>query len=246
MLALYPDLESLSRAAAEMIFSRAARSVEESGRFALALTGGDTPRRTYELLAGPPFRGDLPWRGVHVFWGDERCVPLGDARSNALMARRTLLNRVPIPEENIHAMTCSATRDPDAAAARYEEDLVEAFAGPPRLDLMLLGLGENGHVASIFPGAQAVSEHERWVVGVTDRAALAATGGVARVTLTPRAINHARRVVFLVSGARKARALRQLLEGPRDPLHCPAQLVQPLEGLEVLADEQAGSLLSLS
>ena len=224
MIEVYPDLESLSRAAAALLVEQANLAVAVRGRFSVALAGGATPRRTYELLAAPPLKDQAPWDRVHVFWGDERCVPLTDPRSNARLAQAAWLDRVPIPAAQIHPMNCAS--DPAAAAREYEVELREFFAGqPPILDLVLLGLGEDGHTASLFPGTPVLAESERWVAAVA-----AAEQDLPRVTLTPPLINQAAMVVFLVAGSAKAGVLWDVLHGPRDPGRLPAQLIQPHEG----------------
>jgi 6-phosphogluconolactonase len=216
-------------AAAELWVAAAASAIGGSGRFAVALSGGSTPERLYRLLATEPYVSGLDWSRVHAFQGDERCVPPDDPASNYRMARDALLARVPIPAENVHRIR--GEDEPDAAAAAYERDLREAFAtpdGPPRLspgsrfDLVLLGMGEDGHTASLFPGSAALREPTRWV-----RAIRHADGSPARVTLTPVVINSAAEVVFLVSGRAKAATLRRVREGPFQPDVLPAQIVAP-------------------
>ena len=166
MIEVYPDLESLSRAAAALLVKQANLAVAARGRFSVALSGGATPRRTYELLAAPPWVDQAPWDRVHVFWGDERCVPLDDPRSNARLAKEAWLDHVPIPADQIHPLDCAD--DPAAAAGQYEAQLREFFAGkPPILDLVLLGLGDNGHTASLFPGTTVLAERERWAAAVS-------------------------------------------------------------------------------
>jgi 6-phosphogluconolactonase len=238
MIRVYADLEALSRAAATLVVGQANQAVAARGRFSVALAGGGTPRRTYELLAAPPLVDQGPWDRVHVFWGDERCVPPDDPRSNARMARQAWLDHVPIPAGQIHPMDCAG--DPDAAARDYEAGLREFFAGAaPRLDLVLLGLGDNGHTASLFPGTPVLAEHERWAAAV-----YVAAGGLYRVTLTAPLINQAAQVVFLVAGRAKAEILRDVLQGPRDPARLPAQLIQPQNGeLLWLADREAAALV---
>jgi 6-phosphogluconolactonase len=238
MIRVYADLESLSRAAADLIAAQANLAVAARGRFSLALSGGSTPRRAYELLAAPPFKDQAPWDRMHVFWGDERCVPPDDPRSNARMAREAWLDHVPIPAGQIHPIDCA--RDPDAAARDYEAGLRKFFAGAaPRLDLVLLGLGDNGHTASLFPGTPVLQEQERWAAAV-----YVAAGDLYRVTLTAPLINQAAHVVFLVAGGAKAAVLRDVLHGPRDPARLPAQLIRPDGGeLLWLADREAAALL---
>jgi hypothetical protein len=153
LIRVYPDLESLSRAAAELFVREAQAARSARGRFSVALSGGGTPGRTYELLAAAPYREEVDWAGVHVFWGDERCVPWDDPRSNARAAYQAFLSRVPLPGDQLHPLDC--TGNPEAAARRYEALLREFFGGgPPRLDLVFMGLGENGHTASLFPAPQ--------------------------------------------------------------------------------------------
>jgi len=241
MIRIYPDFESLSRGAAELFVQLAATSVEARGQFSVALAGGNTPRRTYELLAQDPFRDQVPWDKAHVFWGDERCVPADDPRSNARMAQQALLEHVPVPSSGVHPIECAEL--PLEAARRYES-LVRAFfaGGPPRLDIVLLGLGENGHTASLFPFTPALGEQERWISEVQ-----AAGQNIHRITMTAPMLNQARAAVFIVSSASKARVLKEVLEGPRDPLRLPAQLIEPgLHGGELywLVDRPAASLLA--
>jgi 6-phosphogluconolactonase len=228
-----PDLEAVSQAAAQ----RFARLAQTHSPFSVALAGGGTPHRLYELLAAPPFREQIPWERVHAFWGDERCVPPDEPGSNYHVARETLLDHVPLPPDNIHRVR--GELDPERAARAYAGELREFFGAPwPAFDLVLLGMGDDGHTASLFPGADALHEKTWPVVGVSaqyqDRPAR-------RVTLTPPAINAARQVMFLVVGASKAETLRAVLEGPFQPQVLPAQIVQPTDGhLAWLVDGAAG------
>ncbi len=233
MLQIYPDQESLSQAAAGLFVRLATNCVQARGRFSVVLSGGATPRRTYELLAQPPFRDRVTWSRIHVFWGDERCVPLDDPRSNAGMAREALLKRVPIPQVQIHPMLCGPS--PEAAALAYEEALRSWFAGPPRFDLIFLGLGVDGHTASLFPGEARLLEGERWVAAVHPPGR-----DLPRITLTPVIINQAEVVAFLVAGADKAAILKETLQGPGEPRRLPAQLIKPLTGeIYWLVDQSA-------
>lgn len=239
MIEIYPDLETLSAAAAQLFAEQAERAVEAQGRFSVALSGGSTPRPAYELLAQPPFRDRVPWAKVHVFWGDERCVPVDDPRSNYRLARLALLDHIPIPNGQIHPILCS--QQPREAAERYETLLRTSFTSqPPRLDLVFLGLGENGHTASLFPGTPVLEEQQRWVADVE-----VPGQDVSRVTLTALVLNRAAVVAFLVAGAAKAAVLRDVLEGPRDPSRLPAQLIRPTGGeLRWLVDRAAASVVS--
>lgn len=239
MMSVFHDLEELSRGAAEFIVKQAEAALKSRGRLVLALAGGHTPEGTYELLAKQPFRSQIDWFRVHVFWGDERCVPPDDRRSNAGMARGLLLDHVPVPPRQIYPMICGES--PREDARRYEAQLRRFFSGStPRFDLVLLGLGANGHTASLFPHAEVLRERERWVAEV-----YVAEEELYRVTLTARIINQAATVLFLVSGADKSGVLEAVLNGPADPMRLPAQLIQP-EGGELywFADRAAASQLS--
>jgi 6-phosphogluconolactonase len=233
-LQVLPDADALARRAAELI----AQAVQHtSTRFCIALSGGSTPKTLYTLLAAPEFAPQIEWPRVHVFWGDERCVPPDHPDSNYRMARETLLDYVPIPPENIHRI--AGEFEPAEAAALYEQHLRSFFDGEPRFDLILLGMGNDGHTASLFPHTPALHEQERWVV-----ANYALAQQLWRVTFTPAAINAAARVMFLVSGAEKAETLRRVLNGPSMPEELPAQLVQPVSGETTwLLDRAAASLI---
>jgi 6-phosphogluconolactonase len=239
MIWLYDDYAALSEAAAGIFVQQVRQAAQTKGWFSVALAGGHTPHRTYQLLAQPRHRDRIPWGQIHIFWGDERCVPPDDPRSNARMARQALLSHVTIPPSQIHPIPCS--RSPQVAAEQYE-GVLQAFFGdqPPRFDLVFLGLGENGHTASLFPGTPVLAEQERWVAAVH-----VAEQDMDRVTLTAPLINQAAVVVFLVSGANKAAVLKEVLEGPSDPDRLPAQLIQPADGeLHWLLDQEAASLLT--
>lgn len=240
--------EALAGAAAAHVVAVAREAVRARGRFSVALSGGSTPRRLYRLLAGQPFASQVEWAGVHVFWSDERCVPLNHPESNYRLAEYTLLRHVPIPTVNIHPIDTAL--EPEQAALDYEGKLRQFFAGqhPDRglqtatadFDLVLLGLGEDGHTASLFAEAhQATHKTERWVIAhYVDRLSSW------RITLTPAAINAARYVTFLVSGANKARILQRVLRGPSQPEILPAQIINPTGGqLLWLADADAAQLL---
>jgi 6-phosphogluconolactonase len=234
-----PDASALAEAAARHIIERAQAAIDARGAFTIALSGGSTPRELHLRLASPPLAEQIDWSRVHVFFGDERCVPPDDPQSNYRMAEETLLSRVPIPREQIHRMR--GELPPEEAAADYEHQLREFFKDePPRLDLILLGMGDNGHTASLFPGLQAVHEQHRWVV-----AEYVAEVGMWRITLTPSVINLAREVLFLVAGAAKASMLREVLEGPYAPDERPAQIVRPSPGEVIwLVDAPAAAKLS--
>ncbi len=222
MIRICDDAEQLSRSAAELFVEQAQQAVAARGRFCVALAGGSTPERCYQLLAKPPLRELVPWAKTHVFWGDERCVPDSDPRSNARMAHAALLDQVPLPAAQIHLMACA--ENPAAAAQTYAALLQDFFPrSEPRFDLVLLGLGEDGHTASLFPETPALREKVRLVVPVQKPGE-----DFARLTLSAPAINSARLVVFLVSGKNKAAILSEILEGPSGRF--PAQLITPVQG----------------
>ena len=235
------DAGTLAHEAARRFTGIAREAVESHGRFSVALSGGSTPRALYALLAEAPYRAQIPWDGVHLFWGDERCVPVDHPASNYRMADGVLTARVPIPPENVRRI--HGERAPQAAARAYDKTLRDFFCGPyARFDLVLLGLGTDGHTASLFPGSPALraGEKERLALAVT---AVYEDRPVQRVTLTPAAINTARHVLFLVTGTAKAKIVRAVLEDADAQL--PAQKIEPAAGaLTWLVDEEAASLLS--
>ena len=246
-LRVQPTVDALMRATAEELIAAAAAAIDATGRFVIALTGGSTPRPLYALLASAPYAGRVPWARAEVFFGDERCVPPDDSASNYRLARETLLAHVPLPATQIHRI--HGEDAPETAAAAYERGLRAAFAtptGPPQsvpgrcLDFVLLGMGANGHTASLFPHSWTVHERERWVVADTVDATPRR-----RVTVTAPVINAARHVLFLVAGADKAPMLRRVLEGPHDPDALPAQLVTPTDGrLTWMVDAAAAAELT--
>lgn len=236
---IFPDTRGLARASAESIVTLSSEAIAAWGRFSIGLSGGSTPRTLFQLLASDDFASRIDWGNMYIFWGDERCVPPDHADSNYHMTRETLLDHVPLPEDNIYRM--QGERDPAEAAAAYEETL-RAFFGSdalPRFDLLLQGMGDDGHTASLFPGTAALRERERWVV-----ANYVEKLDSWRITLTVPMINAAANVIFLVAGENKAEALRAVLQGPRQPELYPSQFVQPENGrLRWLVDAAAAQLL---
>jgi 6-phosphogluconolactonase len=223
----------LAEAAAESFVEEAAKSIGDRGRFAVALAGGSTPKALYELLA-TGYRSTLDWGRIHAFFGDERTVPPDHEDSNYRMAQEALLSRVPLG--SVHRMR--GELDPAEAAALYEEELAEFFGGPPRFDLVLLGIGEDGHTASLFPGTPALDVRDRWAVENPVEKL-----GTVRLTLTVPAINAAERVNFLVVGEGKAGALKEILEGDASPHEYPAKLIRPEGGAVWMVDQVAARLL---
>jgi 6-phosphogluconolactonase len=214
--------DELFQNAAELIYTRAAQAVGERGKFSIVLAGGSTPKRLYSMLARD-YEGTFPWQGTHIFFGDERCVPPTDPQSNFGMVEETLLRAVLIPPGNIHRIYGELS--PSAAAERYSRDIVAFFGLKngelPRFDLILLGMGEDGHTASIFPDSYVVHETRKLVAAPFVEKFVAY-----RVTLTPPVIQNAREILVLVTGERKAAALQHVLEGDYDPDLYPAQLLR--------------------
>lgn len=246
---MFRDAEAAANAVAALFVEEAVRSVDARGRFSVVLSGGGTPRRTYESLSLSPFRGRIPWDRVHVFWGDERCVAPDDPRSNERMARAAFLDAVPLPADHIHPIRCGDA--PAAAAARYDTSLRAFFSSPAAgLDLAFLGVGDNGHTASLFPHSPALAEQQRWATEVfVDAAAGAGTTAAGedmwRVTLTAPFLNTAATVVFLATGPAKAQVIKDVVEGPYDPDRLPAQLIRPVQGdLRWYLDEEAAAYLT--
>jgi 6-phosphogluconolactonase len=234
---IFKDLEEISRAAAELFVEQAAQSIAEAGRFLVALNGGSTPARLFQLLA-TDLREKVNWSEVHVFWGDERCVPPDDPGSSYGQARDTLLSQVPIPDSNIHRI--KGELGPAEASKKYSLTLRE-FASPPfewpRFDLVYLGMGEDGHTASLFPGAPVEVSWPTMPVTAhyQDRPA-------SRVTLTPVVFNRARRIIFMASGEKKAQTLAEVLSDRYNPELYPAQRIEPKDGQLIwLVDEAAAS-----
>jgi 6-phosphogluconolactonase len=194
----------------------------------------------FSILAEPPLAEAIPWRSIHFFWGDERCVPPDHAESNYRMANETLLAKVSVPRENIFRIPAEE-EDRDRAAARYAETLRDFFAEEfPRFDLVFLGMGADGHTASLFPGTAALRANDR--IAVANYVEKLKSH---RITLTASTINRARNIIFLVAGADKAEALKQVIEGPRNPETFPSQLIDPTYGVLLwMIDESGGGLLS--
>ena len=237
-ITIVTDTDALANAAADFFIAQSQASIQENGRFAVALSGGNTPRQLYERLAKLDLASRVNWEAVHLFWGDERCVPPDHADSNYRMAMESL--RVPIPEKNIHRI--QGELPPEEAAARYENQLRDFFGDAPRFDLILLGLGDDGHTASLFPASPALNESTRWAVAVQHTTP--PPPGVPRVTLTLPVINNAQDIIFLVAGTGKARRVAEALGKTSRPNELPAQAIRPVHGnLAWLIDKAAAALL---
>ncbi len=222
-----PTLDDLIRATAERFVALAEAAIRERGAFTVALAGGSTPRPLYERLATSPWKERADWTKVHLFWGDERAVPPDHPDSNYRLVAETLLAGIGLPVENVHRV--EAERPPEKAAERYEQVLRDHFRLPPghwpRFDLILLGLGADGHTASLFPHTPALWEHRRLVV-----APFVPKLRSHRITLTVPTINHARQILFLVSGEAKAETVARVVQGTYAPDEYPAQLIHPRDG----------------
>jgi 6-phosphogluconolactonase len=241
---IFSDRTELVHAEAERIVTLAEEAIRSRGRCLVALSGGSTPRPLYELLATPPFAKRIDWPHLHLFWGDERCVPPDHPDSNYRMTREALIDHVPLPPENVHRIR--GEDPPDQAAAVYERVLREFFGpgeAPARtFDLVLLGMGRDGHTASIFPGTAAVGETHRWTMAVH----VEKPRPMWRVTVTTVVLNAAADVTFLVAGRDKAPRLREVLEPAEGHgSELPAQLVRPVRGaLHWMIDAAAGANLA--
>jgi 6-phosphogluconolactonase len=244
---VFPDRNRLALAATQRIQHAAQHAIDRQGRFTLVLSGGSTPRPVYELLSQESTR--LDWAKAHVFWGDERCLPPENAESNYRVARETLLDNLPIPHDQVHRI--HGEESPTQAAESYEQEL-RAFFTPhetlarynsetdfPAFDLILLGMGNDGHTASLFPGSPALEETRRWVVAVDHDQPPPPL--VPRITLTLPVINAARTIIFLVSGESKADRLEEVIRR-QEASPAPAARVQPKSGSLVWLLDEAAAL----
>lgn len=241
-LRLYQDLSALSHAAAETVCAELTQAVQTRGAASIALSGGSTPAALFQLLAAEPYTTQVPWAHLHVYWGDERCVPPTTEGSSFKQAQELLLSRVAVPPENIHRVR--GELPPAEAAAEYAQVLAHNAASGlqwPRLDVVLLGMGEDGHTASLFPGPITEAEKTQPTLAVM---ANYQNRPANRVTLTPRVFNDARQVLFLVAGAGKAEAVRAVLKGYANPIQWPASRIRPTLGTVTwLLDEAAAHLI---
>jgi len=239
-LRIFEEPAELAEALADLFVDSARTAIARAGRFRVALAGGSTPRAAYALLAAQPRRSAVLWGNVFVYFGDERCVPPDDEQSNYRMANEAFLAAVSIPPDNVHRM--HGEDEPQTAAAAYAKVLIADMGELPRFDLLLLGLGSDGHTASLFPGSSPATD-ERLLVNAPFVPKLHAY----RLTLTPRVINNARHVAIATEGAEKAAALAAALNGPYDPNTYPVQIIKPKDGrLTWLVDRAAASQLASS
>jgi 6-phosphogluconolactonase len=238
-----PDAEALARRTANYFVEMIEEAVARNGQARIAISGGSTPKAAFQLLADPnqPWRSRMPWDRLDIYWVDERCVPPDNAESNYRMTRETLLDNVPLRPDQVHRM--EGELEPEVAAAHYESLLRNNFrlegAEMPRFDLVALGMGDDGHTASLFPHTDAIHALGQLVV-----ANHVAQKDAWRITLTWPVINHASSVFFLIGGKDKSRVLKEVLTGPRDLERLPSQLIWPASGiLTLILDKDAAAML---
>lgn len=264
-LQVYKDAQELSQAAAKWIAGLIAETLKVHDRFTIALSGGSTPKLLHKILAAPPCKDQIDWSKMHIFWGDERAVPFEDDRNNAKMAYDTLLNFVPVPPSQIHVMRTDI--GPEESATEYEKILHQYFDAVPggsgstaatnpsasatgstgptsapatlpnSFDLVLLGMGDDGHTLSLFPGTAIVHEEKAWA-----KAFFLPAQDMYRITLTKTIVNRAAHIAFLTTGAGKAHALKEVLKGAYNPDLYPSQEIKPVNGeLHWFVDEAAAA-----
>ncbi len=256
VIKVFPDLEAVSRHAASIFVNLSAKSIAEHGRFAAAIPGGSTPKKLFELLASEEYKNKIDWSRVHFFWTDERCVPPEDTKSNFRLAFDVLLSKIPVPAENIHRI--KGELPPEAGAQDYENNLKIFFgkSGLPVFDLIILGMGEDGHTASLFPDSDALKETEKVAVavhyeippyqrGIKGVVIPLKKSEIPRITLTLPVLNNASQIIFLGSGKSKADMVGKILSDGTEKKHYPAGLVKPVHGnLLWLIDKETAKKLS--
>ena len=242
-LHILKDSKEFSHAIAEWIIKHINDTLKNQDRFTWVMSGGNTPKALYELLASPHYKNKIDWSKLHLFWGDERAVPFEDERNNAKMVYDTLLNHVDVPASQIHVMRTDIA--PEKSAAEYEKILHEYFPHTTynsqhnTFDLVLLGMGDDGHTLSLFPGTEVIHEESAWVKSYFLQAQ-----NMYRITLTKHIVNQSSRIAFLTTGKNKAHALKEVLEGEFNPDLYPSQVIDPSNGeLHWFTDEAATSLL---
>ncbi|MFT3826002.1 MAG: 6-phosphogluconolactonase [Chitinophagaceae bacterium] len=237
-LHIYKDADELSKGAAQWIADYIGKTLQQKDRFTIALSGGSTPQKLHKILAASPYKETIDWQKLHIFWGDERFVPYEDERNNAKMAFDTLLCEIPVPKSQIHIMRTDI--DPETSAAEYEKILHQYFHNDNHsFDLVLLGMGDDGHTLSLFPNTPVIHENKKWVTTFFLK-----QQEMYRITLTAHITNRASAVAFLVAGGGKASALKEVLEGDFNAEKYPSQLIRPKPGaLHWFVDEAAAKLL---
>lgn len=237
-LHIYKNKEELSKALASWMCEVIGDTLKEQEYFTLVLSGGSTPQLLYKTLISDDFKDKINWSRIHVFWGDERAVPYADDRNNAKMAHNLLLNHVDIPAANVHIMRTDI--EPNFATDAYRKMLHDFFDNTSStFDLVLLGMGDDGHTLSLFPGSTIIEEHQHWVNSVYN-----SDQEMYRITLMPKIVNRAAKIAFMAEGEKKAKMLQQVLQGPYEPSNYPAQIIKPEDGeLHWFVDEAAAQEL---
>lgn len=234
MIQIYNSIEDINTEAAAIFVTASQKAISEKGQFSAVLTGGSSPAGIYKLLASDDYKNKVDWSKVFIFWGDERWVPLDDDRSNAKMSFDTLLSHVPIPKENIFEMYSDGVT-PEEYAITYENSIKNILGSEGKFDLILLGMGDDGHTASLFPGEEVLKEETKWV-----DAYYLKPQEMYRITLTAPLINKAEKIVVVAFGEKKAPALHEVLKGEFNPTKYPMQLIKPVSGeLLFLVDQNA-------
>lgn len=233
------DARTLSENLASWLADYIQEVVAKKGQFTFVLSGGSTPKQLYAILAESPYRESIPWEDIIFFWGDERAVPFEDSRNNAKMCYEELLDKVPVRQDNIFIMRTDV--DPESAAGEYDDILKAHFEGlEETFDFVLLGMGDDGHTLSLFPGKQVIYEEEKWAASF-----FLPEQDMYRITLTAPVVNQSACVAFLAVGSGKAETLKHVLEGERNIDLYPSQIIQPLQGqLHWFVDEAAAALLT--
>jgi 6-phosphogluconolactonase len=237
-LHIYKDPAEVSKQLAAWITQQIETTLQSNNRFTWVVTGGNSPKQLYELLASPPYRDRIDWSKLHIFWGDERAVPYGDSRNNAKMTFDHLLNKVPVVHQQVHIMDTSLS--PEESAKAYEAILHRYFGNEgPTFDLVLNGMGDDGHTLSLFPHTPVIHEQKAWVTAFYLEAQQ-----MHRITLTAPVVNRAQNVAFLTFGENKAKALYEVMKGARNIDLYPSQIIQPVNGrLHWFIDEAAAELV---
>lgn len=238
MVTILNDKTEITTQVADIFVAAAQQAIQQKNRFVVALTGGSSPVGIYKLLATPEYQSKVDWNKVFVFWGDERWVALDDDLSNAKMSAETLLNHVPIPKSNIFAMYKAGVK-PEEYAVEYEQYIKDIAGDKGQFDLILLGMGDDGHTASLFPGEAVLKEENKWVA-----AYYLAPQSMYRITLTAPIINNAKQILVITFGENKAHALHEVLHGDYNPEKYPTQLIKPVNGkLQFFTDKAAAQTI---
>ena len=238
-LHIYKDKETVSKELAQWISDTIAASLKNQEFFSLVLSGGETPKLLFEHLASDEFKSKINWKRIHIFWGDERVVPFVDERNNAAMAYQLLIDKIDIPATQVHIIRTDI--EPNFAVDEYRKLLHTHFDHTfQSFDLVLLGMGNDGHTLSLFPNSPLIEEHNNWVNAIYSK-----KQGMYRISLMPLIINRAAKIAFLVEGEAKASVLKEVIEGKFEPAKYPAQIIKPANGeLHWFVDEAAAKLLS--